>query len=44
MINWYLSIDFFLSLIASTFIQESIGDYRPSEMETLPTVPILDRL
>ncbi len=44
MINYYPSVDFFLSLMTSTFIQETIDSYRPSEMEALPTVPILDEL
>ncbi len=44
MINYYPGIEFFRSLMTSTFIQESIGGFRPVKMEALPTVPILDRL
>ena len=44
MINYYPGVEFFRSLMTSTFIQETIDSYQPSEMEALPTVPILDRL
>ncbi len=44
MINYYPGAEFFRSLMSSTFIQETVDSYRPSEMEALPTVPILDRL
>lgn len=44
MINYYPGIEFFLSLMASTFIQETLGNFQPREMEAMPTVPILDQL
>ena len=44
MINFYPGIEFFRALMSSTFIQETLGSYRPTAMEALPTVPILDRL
>ena len=43
-IMYYPGVEFFLSLISSTFIQETIGSYEPSGWEAMPTVPILDRL
>lgn len=44
MINYYPGTEFFLSLMSSTFIQETLRGYQPSGMEAVPTVPILDRL
>lgn len=43
-INYYPGVEFFRSLMGSTFIQETIGRYEPSGWEAMPTVPILDRL
>lgn len=44
MINFYPGLEFFRSLMSSTFIQETIRGYEPTGMEAMPTVPILDRL
>ena len=43
-INYYPGVEVFRSLMASTFIQETIGGYEPRGWEAMPTVPILDRL